>query len=86
MDKIKYRMKGTCASTVYFDVEDNIVKKVVFEGGCMGKTQGVARLSAGHTVDELISLLDGIQCGYRGTSCPDQFAQGLKAYKAEKQK
>ena len=54
-------------------------------GGCMGNTQGVARLVVGRSVDDVIKTLEGINCGNRGTSCPDQLAQALKAYKASHQ-
>ena len=63
-------------------VEDNKVKNVQFVGGCSGNTQGVARLIDGMDIDEAISRIEGIQCGFRPTSCPDQLAQALKEYKA----
>ena len=59
-------------------VEDNKVKNVQFVGGCSGNTQGVARLIDGMDIDEAISRIEGIQCGFRPTSCPDQLAQALK--------
>ena len=59
-------------------LEDNKVKNVQFMGGCNGNTQGVARLVEGMDVNEAISRLEGIQCGFRGTSCPDQLAQAIK--------
>ena len=65
-----------------FEVEDNKVKNVQFVGGCSGNTQGVARLIDGMDIDEAISRIEGIQCGFRPTSCPDQLAQALKEYKA----
>lgn len=75
-----YKTKGTCSHAIEFTVEDGILKSCKFMGGCMGNTQGVARLAAGRPVEEVISLLDGIQCGFKGTSCPDQLARALKAY------
>lgn len=75
-----YHTVGTCARTIDFEVEDNIVKNVKFNGGCPGNTTGVARLVVGKTVDEVISLLEGIQCR-NGTSCPDQLAKALKQYR-----
>ena len=75
-----YHTFGTCARTIDFEVEDNIVKSVKFNGGCPGNTVGVAKLVVGKTVDEVISLLEGIQCR-NGTSCPDQLAKALKQYK-----
>ena len=76
-----YRTSRTCSRAIEITVEDNIVKHVNFIGGCMGNTQGVARLCEGRTMDEVISLLKGIDCGGKGTSCPDQLAQALEEYK-----
>lgn len=76
-----YRTKGVCSSSVHFEVADNKVTNVSFVGGCSGNTQGVSRLIEGMDIDEAISRLDGIRCGFRPTSCPDQLAQALKAYK-----
>lgn len=75
-----YKTSGVCARTIDFEIENNIIKQVKFNGGCMGNTQGVAKLAVGRTVDEVIDLLEGIQCR-NGTSCPDQFALALKQYK-----
>ena len=75
-----YRTSGVCARTIDFEVENNIITDVRFNGGCMGNTQGVAKLAIGRTVDDVINLLEGIQCR-AGTSCPDQFAKALKQYK-----
>lgn len=77
----RYKTKGTCSRIINIEVEDDIVTAVEFIGGCDGNTQGVARLAKGHTVDQLIGMLEGIDCGGRGTSCPDQLAKALKAYK-----
>jgi len=77
-----YKTKGVCSREINFEVEDNKVKNVQFVGGCSGNTQGVARLIDGMDIDEAISRIEGIQCGFRPTSCPDQLAQALKKYKA----
>ena len=77
-----YKTKGVCSREINFEVEDNKVKNVQFVGGCSGNTQGVARLIDGMDIDEAISRIEGIQCGFRQTSCPDQLAQALKEYKA----
>lgn len=77
-----YKTKGVCSREINFEVEDNKVKNVQFVGGCSGNTQGVARLIDGMDIDEAISRIEGIQCGFRLTSCPDQLAQALKEYKA----
>lgn len=76
-----YRTQGVCAQAIEFDVEDNKVHNVKFIGGCAGNTQGVARLVEGMDKDEAISRLEGILCGRKGTSCPDQLAKALKAVK-----
>ena len=74
--------KGTCSRAIQFEVEDNIITSCRFVGGCMGNTQGVARLVEGMKVDDAIAKLSGIDCGGRGTSCPDQLARALSQYKA----
>ena len=73
-----YKTKGVCSREINFEVEDNKVKNVQFVGGCSGNTQGVARLIDGMDIDEAISRIEGIQCGFRPTSCPDQLAYALK--------
>ena len=75
-----YKTFGTCSRSIDFEVKNNIVTAVNFNGGCMGNTQGVAKLCIGRSVDEVISILEGIQCR-NGTSCPDQLAKALKEYK-----
>lgn len=78
---IAYKTKGTCAREINFDVNDNgIVTNVQFVGGCMGNTQGVAKLVEGMEINEVIKRLEGIQCGAKGTSCPDQLSKALKGY------
>lgn len=76
--EISYKTKGTCCSEIQFTVEDGVVKKVDFIGGCMGNSQGVSKLVEGMQVDEVITRLAGINCGFRTTSCPDQLAKALK--------
>jgi len=78
---LKYKTRGVCSQEINFEVEDNKLVKVQFVGGCSGNTQGVSRLVEGMDVDEAIKRLEGIQCGFRPTSCPDQLAQALKNYK-----
>lgn len=77
-----YKTQGVCARQIDFDVRDNKVTGVRFLGGCSGNTQGVARLVEGMDVDEAISRMEGIRCGFKPTSCPDQLARALKAYKS----
>lgn len=75
---MQYRPKGVCSQLIQFDIEDNKVKNVVFTGGCNGNLQGIARLIEGMDVEEAISRIDGIRCGFKATSCPDQLAKALK--------
>ena len=82
MKTITYAPKGVCSRQIDIDVEGDKIVKVKFTGGCAGNTQGVARLLEGLTVDEAISRLEGIRCGLKPTSCPDQVAQALKENKA----
>ena len=79
---MNYRTKGVCSREITFEVNDNKLTNVQFIGGCSGNTQGVARLVEGMDVDEVIRRLDGIHCGFRPTSCPDQLANALKQYRA----
>ena len=78
---MRYKTKGVCSQEITFDVQDNKLTNVQFVGGCAGNTQGVARLVEGMEVDEAIRRLDGIQCGPRPTSCPDQLARAWKQFK-----
>lgn len=78
---MKYNTKGVCSRSITFDVKDNKVTDVQFEGGCSGNTQGVARLVEGMDIDEAIKRIKGIRCGFKSTSCPDQLALALLAYK-----
>lgn len=78
MKHIEYYPQGVCSRKIDIDVENGIIQKVVFTGGCAGNTQGVSRLVEGMTVEDAIARLDGIRCGFRPTSCPDQLARALK--------
>ena len=79
MKHITYTTKGTCSRQIDIDVnENNVIELVKFTGGCSGNTQGVAALVVGMTVEEAIKRLEGIKCGPRPTSCPDQLACALK--------
>ncbi len=80
---MNYKPQGVCSREIQFEVIDNKVTQVRFTGGCSGNTQGVSRLIEGMDIDEAIRRLDGIHCGPRPTSCPDQLARALKQYKAQ---
>lgn len=78
---MEYRTQGVCASRITFDVVDGKVCGVSFLGGCSGNSQGVSRLVEGMDIDEAIRRIEGIRCGFKQTSCPDQLAKALKTYK-----
>ena len=73
-----YKTQGVCSSQTSFEIIDNKVHNVKFAGGCSGNTQGVAALVEGMDVNEVIKRTEGIRCGFRPTSCPDQLATALK--------
>ena len=75
---MEYRPKGVCSQKINFDIIDNKVRNVSFVGGCNGKLQGISRLIEGMDVDEAISRIEGIRCGFKSTSCPDQLSRALK--------
>ncbi|MGN0577645.1 MAG: TIGR03905 family TSCPD domain-containing protein [Ruminiclostridium sp.] len=81
--KYEYVPKGVCSRQMILDVENGILKDISVMGGCNGNLKGISALVKGMPVDEVIKKLDGIQCGMRGTSCPDQLAQALKQIKAQ---
>ena len=74
----EYKTKGTCSRSILFDIEDGKVKNVQFIGGCNGNLKGIGALVEGMDVQDVISRVEGIQCGMKYTSCPDQLAQALK--------
>ncbi len=78
-----YRPRSVCSQLMEIETENNVVTDFRVFGGCSGNLQGIARLVVGMDVDEVIARLDGIRCGSKATSCPDQLAQALKAMKAE---
>lgn len=82
---MKYMTKGVCSRSIEFEVEDNKLKNVRFEGGCSGNTQGVGCLVEGMDIDEVIKRTENIKCGFKTTSCPDQLAKALKQYKENNQ-
>ena len=79
-----YKTKGPCSTAINFEVDGDTLKEVAFTGGCNGNLQGISRLVKGKKIDDIIATLEGISCGGRPTSCPDQLARALKQYK-EKQ-
>lgn len=81
--KFEYKTKGTCSQMIFFEIEDNKVHNVSFMGGCNGNLQGIGKLVEGMDIDEVIHRIDGIHCGPKPTSCPDQLATALKKAKAK---
>lgn len=77
--KYTYKTKGTCSREITFDLQDGIVKDVSFFGGCNGNLQGISKLVEGEKAEDVIKRLEGIKCGFKQTSCPDQLAAALKA-------
>ena len=76
--KYTYIPEGVCSRQIEFEVENGIVKSLRVIGGCNGNLQGIAKLVVGMKVEEVIKKLEGIDCGGRGTSCPDQIAKALE--------
>ena len=79
---INYRPRGVCSQQMQIDVEDGVIRSFRVLGGCSGNLQGISRLVEGMEVKEAIRRLDGIRCGFKPTSCPDQLARALRAYLA----
>ena len=76
-----YKTSGVCSKKIDFEITDGKLHNVSFTGGCHGNLQGIGRLVEGMEVDEVISRLEGIRCGFKNTSCPDQLAKALKGLK-----
>ncbi len=76
--RITYKTEGTCSTHIEVEVENGIVKDVAFWGGCNGNLQGICRLVKGLKAEEVIAKLEGIQCGHRPTSCPDQLSKAIR--------
>ena len=74
-----YVPHGVCSRMILLDIENDVINSCCFIGGCHGNTQGISALVKGMDVDEAIEKLEGIDCGGRGTSCPDQLAKALRA-------
>jgi len=76
--KIEYFPKGVCSRQMIIEVEDGVVRDVEIIGGCHGNLQGISALVEGMQVEDVIDRLEGLRCGFKSTSCPDQLAQALK--------
>lgn len=74
----EYQPQGVCSRLMRIEVEDGVVKSLQVVGGCSGNLQGISKLVEGMKVEEVIARLEGIRCGFKPTSCPDQLAKALK--------
>ena len=83
METITYNTSGVCSRKIEIQIEDDRIVSVQFTGGCSGNTQGIQSLVKGMHIDEVIQRLEGIACGFKKTSCPDQLARALTAYKEQ---
>lgn len=75
----EYRAQGVCSRSILIDIEDGVIRNAEFVGGCPGNTSGISRLVAGMKAEDVIDRLEGVTCGRKPTSCPDQLAKALKA-------
>lgn len=81
--KYTYKTQGTCSSSIDIEVENGIVTAVKFTGGCNGNLKGISALCVGMKVEDVIERLQGIRCGFKSTSCPDQLARALSQIKKD---
>ena len=79
--KYTYNTKGTCSTKIDYEIEDNKIHNVTFTNGCNGNLKAISRLVEGEDVDKVIDRLKGVTCGFRETSCGDQFARALEESK-----
>ena len=79
--KFDYYPTGVCSRHYTIEIEDDKIKSLHVEGGCMGNLAGISRIVTGMNVDDVIRAFEGVECGGKGTSCPDQIARALKKYK-----
>ncbi len=84
MEHITYTPHGVCSRKIDIEIEDGIIKDASFLGGCSGNTQGLCALLRGMSIEDAINRLQGIKCGPRATSCPDQLSKALEEYIANK--
>lgn len=76
--KYTYYPQGTCSQAIEFEITNGIIHHVQFYGGCSGNTQGIGCLIEGMRAEEVVQRLEGIRCGYKSTSCPDQLAKAIR--------
>lgn len=76
----EYRPRGVCSRRMIFELNGDTIESLRVEGGCNGNLKGIAALVKGKKIQEVIDTLEGIECGFKPTSCPDQIAKALKEY------
>ena len=81
--KFEYHTEGTCSRNIILEMDGDTIQSVQFIGGCNGNLKGIASLVKGRKIDEVIGDLKGIDCNFKGTSCPDQLAKALEEIKEE---
>lgn len=80
---IQYATKGTCSQVIDVTADENdVIQQVFFMGGCNGNLQGISQLVCGMKIDDVIRKVDGVRCGMKGTSCPDQLCRALEQLKS----
>ena len=80
---ISYKTQGTCSKMINIKLDGDIIKKVEFIGGCPGNVIGLSKLSEGRSAEDIIKRVEGVTCGFKPTSCPDQLAKALRMALAE---
>ena len=83
MTTFEYRPRGVCSQKYTFEIEGDTIKSVKILGGCAGNLLGISKIIRGMKIDDVIEDFEGTPCGYKKTSCPDQIARAMKAYKEE---
>jgi len=84
MESFEYIPKGVCSKKIIIDIEDDYIKNIKIIGGCPGNLLGISRLLKDKRIDDIILDLEGVRCGLKATSCPDQIAQALIEYKRKR--
>lgn len=84
METFEYTPKGVCSSKIIFNIDNDVLSDVRVIGGCPGNSLGIRALCKNQNINDIINKLDGIKCGYKKTSCPDQISSALKEYKQKR--
>ena len=74
----EYKTKGTCSQRILFEINDGVISNVQYIGGCHGNLQGISKLVEGMNAQDVVDRIEGIRCGMKPTSCPDQLAKAIK--------